>query len=787
MLNKKIYVCIFCLFFILSIQAISATDNTTNNELSTAYNIQKNNLETNVQYDDVSTENKDTKLSLDEQDKSSTDQKTNEDSLTFTDLNNTINGNSNSTINLSNNYKYNGDLDSELIDGISISRNLTIYGNGITIDGSGNARIFSLIDPNLTVSFYNINFINANAEFGGALVYGDAYNCIFTNNKATYGGGAIYQGKAFNCTFIGNSAFSAGAIYQGNAYNSTFINNTANEFGGALLEGTAVNCTFTDNNALSGQAMCEGTAILCRFYNNTCELTNIVHASINVLNYTSSYQSGEKLKFNLTVLHSLFDGFNTTIKIYNNGSLVKTVYAFTGEGWIVDLGVGEYTAVLSLTDYPDENSSNATINISKGNTTVVINPINDTIVGKEIIINYTTNSNGTVTIKVNGETVKDGKFTPTKGGTYNVTVDVAENDFYAAGSNQTTFEVGKIPTTVVIRPIIGPIVGKEIAINYDTNSNGTVTIKVNGETVKDGKFTPTKGGTYNVTVDVAENDFYAAGSNQTTFEVGKIPTTVVIRPIIGPIVGKEIAINYDTNSNGTVTIKVNGETVKDGKFTPTTADTYNLTVEVAENEYYTKATNQTTFTVGKATSKIIVNPVTTTYNVDKYLEITLKDENGHPIILAPLIVNFLDTPQIFLTNIKGQVKINVATLAPNTYSTIIIYLGSDDFKGSTSNVPVTIKKANPKITAKSAKFQVKVKNKYYTAVFKDNKNKVLKNTKVTLKVNGKTYTTKTNSKGQGIFKITNLKKKGTYTTIITIPANKYYNKVTKTVKISVNS
>ena len=127
-MNKKIYVSIFCLFLILSIQAISATDNTTNDELSNIYNIQNNNLESNVQEEDVSTENNGTKLSLNEQDKFSSDKKTNEDSLTFTDLNNTINDNSNSTINLSNNYKYNGDLDSELIDGISISRNLTIYG-----------------------------------------------------------------------------------------------------------------------------------------------------------------------------------------------------------------------------------------------------------------------------------------------------------------------------------------------------------------------------------------------------------------------------------------------------------------------------------------------------------------------------------------------------------------------------------------------------------------------------------------------------------------------------------
>ena len=707
-MNIKIYVSIFCLFLILSIQAISATDNTTNDELSNIYNIQNNNLESNVQEEDVSTENNGTKLSLNEQDKFSSDKKTNEESLTFTDLNNTINDNSNSTINLSNNYKYNGDLDSELIDGISISRNLTIYGNGITIDGSGNARIFSLIDPNLTVSFYNINFINANAEFGGALEYGDAYNCIFTNNKCEYSGGAIYQGNAFNCTFIGNSAFSGGAIYQGNAYNSTFINNTGFEFGGALFEGTAVNCTFTDNDALSGQAICEGTGILCRFYNNTCELTTIVPASINVLNYTSPYKSGEKLIFNLTANDMLFDGFNTTIKIYNNGSLVKTVYAFTGEGWIVDLGVGEYTAVLSLTDYPDENSSNATINISKGNTTVVINPINDTIVGKEIVINYTTNSNGTVTIKVNGQPITGNKFTPAKNGSYNVTVEVAENDYYTAGYNETTFTAEKTNTTVTITPISNVVVGQEVTINYTTNSNGTVTIKVNGQ----------------------------------------------------PITGN--------------------------KFTPTTVGTYNVTVEVAENDYYTAASNQTTFNVEKLASKITASPVSTIYNVGKYLVITLKDQNGNAIKNAVLIVN-LGGSKNYKTDKNGQVKINVANLVPKTYTAKITYAGSDSYNGSTGSAKVTVKKAKPKITAKSASFKLKVKTKKYTVIFKDNKNKALKKTKVTFKVGGKTYTVKTNNKGHGVFKITNLKKKGAYIGVITIPTNKYYNKVTKKVKITVNA
>ena len=336
--------------------------------------------------------------------------------------------------------------------------------------------------------------------------------------------------------------------------------------------------------------------------------------------------------------------------------------------------------MLSLTDYPDENSSNATINISKGNTTVVINPINDTIVGKEIVINYTTNSNGTVTIKVNGQPITGNKFTPTKNGTYNVTVEVAENDYYTAGYNETTFTAEKTNTTVTITPISNVVVGQEVTINYTTNSNGTVTIKVNGQ----------------------------------------------------PITGN--------------------------KFTPTTVGTYNVTVEVAENDYYTAASNQTTFNVEKLASKITVSPVSTIYNVGKYLVITLKDQNGNAIKNAVLIVN-LGGSKNYKTDKNGQVKINVANLVPKTYTAKITYAGSDSYNGSTGSAKVTVKKAKPKITAKSASFKLKVKTKKFTV----------------------------NNKGHGVFKITNLKKKGAYIGVITIPTNKYYNKVTKKVKITVNA
>ena len=714
---------------ILSISAISATENTANKEVTNT----EINQETNIQYDDVSTSNMNDELILeenngrDEESRFRTDKTTttNDNSLTFTELNKTINDNTKSTIYLSNNYKYDNNSDVHFENGISISRDLTIYGNGVTLDGNHYARIFDVSSTNLNVNFYNINFINGQTSSnGGAISGGNAYNCIFTGNKAQLGGaifngvatkctfeynsagksggainqgnaynctfnsnsaniicgaiagnaynckfnsnsannggaiagnaynctftinnakengGAIYFGNATNCTFNGNTASYGGAIWHSNAYNCTFYNNTAKfggasyygdstncifienkaeykdvecTFGGAIYYGNAYNCTFNQNNAenggaiyfgnatnctfnqnnaenggaiyfgnatnctfngntasyggainqgnatnstfnqnkaYNGGAMYKGNATLCRFNNDTTYETNIIRASINVLHYMSPYQSGEKLQFNLTANGILYDGFNTTIRIYKNEGLVKIVYGLTGEGWVVDLIPGRYTAKLSIPSYSGVTPSYAQI------------------------------------------------------------------------------------------------------------------------------------------------------------------------------------------------------------------------------------------TVLNLASEIITSPESTTYNVGKNLVITLKDENGNPISDALLTVT-LDSTKKYTTDTNGQVKINVATLTPKTYTAKITYAGSNLYNGTTGTTKVTVKKATPKITAKSASFKLKVKTKQYTATFKDNKNQALKNTKVTLKVNGKTYSVKTNNKGQGVFKITNLKKIGSYSAVITVPANTYYNKVTKNVKITV--
>ncbi|MBE6513162.1 MAG: hypothetical protein E7Z75_08495, partial [Methanobrevibacter olleyae] len=202
----------------------------------------------------------------------------------FSDLNKLINEDysSNDTITLNSNYKY-SEGDESFIHGIKISRELTIDGNGYTLDGSHIASIF-YVDGAWGVTFKDINFINGNAtgsaneRYGGAISvrYGNgiAENCNFTNNTASGTGGAMHGGSAYNCVFTLNSAeWDGGAMYEGSASNCTFTGNSASVAGGAMSGGSASNCTFTGNSAsVAGGAMYEGSASNCTFTGNSASV-----------------------------------------------------------------------------------------------------------------------------------------------------------------------------------------------------------------------------------------------------------------------------------------------------------------------------------------------------------------------------------------------------------------------------------------------------------------------------------------------------------------------------------
>ena len=146
-----------------------------------------------------------------------------EDDGTFTALQKKIlDAEDGATITLDKDYTYDEGFSTR---GIQILKDITINGNGHTLNGLSKSRIFlihyGVIFSN-KVTLNNIKFINGNTDlYGGAIFnYGNltVNNCVFTNNKAKYCGGAINSVgylNVKNSKFTGNVAGGdAGAVFS---------------------------------------------------------------------------------------------------------------------------------------------------------------------------------------------------------------------------------------------------------------------------------------------------------------------------------------------------------------------------------------------------------------------------------------------------------------------------------------------------------------------------------------------------------------------------------------------
>ena len=206
----------------------------------------------------------------------------------FTELQNLINNTAiNGTLILEKDYKNTGNEGK-----IEITQNITIIGNGHTIDADSLTNIIKIRGSNVESSFHDIIFLNGvkKNNLGGAIYSTgkvDVFNCsfincggglyggaissidvtikdsIFINNTSKYGG-AVYSidGEVQDCLFINNHADSdGGAVYfvspTRHIKDSLFLNNTVTiGNGGGVFHSTDVNnyevynCIFDQNSTL---------------------------------------------------------------------------------------------------------------------------------------------------------------------------------------------------------------------------------------------------------------------------------------------------------------------------------------------------------------------------------------------------------------------------------------------------------------------------------------------------------------------------------------------------------
>ena len=716
----------------------------------------------------------------------------NEDALkvneqTFGDLNNTINGNSDRDIYLDSDYKY-SEADSAFKDGIVIGRDLNVYGNGHTINGSNQARIFKINNGN--VVFHNITFTNGNVnDFGGAIM-GEctAVNCTFTNNNATGCGGAMAGGSAINCTFTGNTAVNdGGAMDGGSAINCTFTGNTAVNDGGAMAGGSAINCTFTGNTAVhDGGAMYRGSAINCTFTGNTavydggamywgsainCTFTGntadngggAMYGSyyldcigperdyydchpldlwFDVSDFTSTYKSNDDwFGIILNGQKGLIDFINVDVVIYKDGvGEVMRYSCLSGDSLIFDLAIGIYTAELRIT-YPnlESKAKNIILTINKATPKIEVT-VNESTYPNNVVVNVKSDVSGIYEVKVGDKT-------------QNVTLEanISQNiTFTGLAANETGYIVNVTHNSE----------------NY-TGFNDTTILKIKKATLK---------------IEVT--------ANESTY-----PNLIVN-------VKTDVSGEYMvTAGDKTQIVTLEANVAKDITFTGLAANEtgYIINVTNMDIENCTKAVNDTAKAIlHKATTKIAAAGITATYNINKDLVITLTDSNDNPLAGEKITVS-LNGKKTYTTDNNGQIKVTTKGLTPKTYTAVITFDGNTNYTKTSKNVKVTVNKAKAKIIAKKKTFKAKKKVKKFTITLKDNKGKGIKNAKVTLKAikikktsKNKTKKTgkknilkaKTNKKGKATFKI-NRKSKGKYQVIIKYKGNKYYKSVTKKVKITI--
>ena len=209
---------------------------------------------------------------------------------TYTDLNDDI-GNASDVLILNDTYRFDSTCDEDLVDGVRITKNITLIGNDeAAIDGSNLSRGL-YIASYCNVVLKNIVFRNCYSENSGGGIFLDKHsnltveNCSFTNNKVYNSDGGAINGEYYTnviihdcefynntsrrvsslpwedfkkgmgsaiCTRVGSNLKLYNSIFKQNrAYLTTVLVITLDDFERSLSTLYVKNCTFENNTSTS--------------------------------------------------------------------------------------------------------------------------------------------------------------------------------------------------------------------------------------------------------------------------------------------------------------------------------------------------------------------------------------------------------------------------------------------------------------------------------------------------------------------------------------------------------
>ena len=190
----------------------------------------------------------------------------------------------------------------------AITSDITIEGNGFTIDGRVRYRIFKVQRGKLTINNMTLTQgVGSGLNAGGGAVWLEgtgrleANRVVFSNNRGTSTGGAIGS-KFWNISFtvndshfVNNRAGQGGAIgMNGGGYatitNSSFINNRGSYSGGAI--GSTSGSVKVSNSSFIGNQSGKGGALHVDGGGGSDGAVPITLTHVTMLNNVASYGEG---------------------------------------------------------------------------------------------------------------------------------------------------------------------------------------------------------------------------------------------------------------------------------------------------------------------------------------------------------------------------------------------------------------------------------------------------------------------------------------------------------------
>ena len=196
------------------------------------------------------------------------------------------------------NFTFDENLDQNFVNGIPIDKNITVKGNGNTIDALSKARIFNISAENVALD--SLNIINGQSANGGAILLNDGILTVtsskFTNNTVIIskestkdmdnidykGGGAIY---AYGALIIDNSSFNDNGIIF---YNDVLDKNIYYFGGGAIYARDNLNISNSlfDSNRIKYIKNAESS------YTSTLSGSSVYAGGNNLIIDNSTFKNG---------------------------------------------------------------------------------------------------------------------------------------------------------------------------------------------------------------------------------------------------------------------------------------------------------------------------------------------------------------------------------------------------------------------------------------------------------------------------------------------------------------